>query len=84
MTKIEQLKIQKQILEIVQNETVWNIYLHIDCCRCGLGCKKEYIGFYTSQIAPFIYKKLGYRVSKNMIKHALAPLKKDNYFLKTS
>jgi hypothetical protein len=84
MTKIEQLKLQKRILEIVQNETVWNLYCHIECCQCGLGCEKEYIGFYVSQIAPFIYKKLGYKISKDIIKHALAPIKKDNYFLKTT
>jgi hypothetical protein len=84
MTKIEQLKLQKRILEIVQNETVWDLYCHIECCRCGLGCEKEYIGFYVSQIAPFIYKKLGYKISKDIIKHALAPIKKDNYFLKTT
>ena len=84
MTKENQLKLQKQILEIVQNETVWNLYCHIDCCRCGLGCDNEYIGFYASQIAPFLYKKLGYKVSIDTIKHALAPIKTNGYFLKTS
>ena len=83
MTRMEQLKIQQQILEIVQSETVWNLYCHIECCRCGLGCDNEYIGFYASQIAPFIYKKLGYRVRLDIIKHALAPIKIKNYFLKT-
>lgn len=84
MTRLAQIKLQKQILEIIQNETVFNLFLHIDCCCCGLGCDKSYIGFYASQVAPYIYKKLGYRVRLDTIKHALAPLKKDNYFFKSS
>lgn len=81
MTRLAQIKLQEQILEIVQNETVFNLSLHIDCCCCD---DKSYIGFYASQIAPYIYKKLGYKVRLDTIKHALAPLKKDNYFLKSS
>lgn len=84
MTRMEQVKLQKQILEIVQNETVLNLFFCIECCCCGLGGEKEYIGFYPSQIAPYISKKLGYKVRLDVIKHALATLKKDNYFLKTS
>ena len=84
MTRMEQVKLQKQILEIVQNETIHNLFFCIECCCCGLGGEKEYIGFYPSQIAPYIYKKLGYKVSIDTIKYALVPLKKDNYFLKIS
>ena len=84
MTRLSQIKLQKQILEIVQNETVSNLHFRIDCCCCELGGDNEYIGFYLSQIAPYIYKKLGYRVRLDTIKHALAPLKKDNYFFKSS
>lgn len=88
MTKLKQLQLQQQIFEIVQNETLENLFGKIDMCNCSITIKdgKIYgtIGFTASQIAPYLRKKMGYWVRKEIIKHALRPLKQGELFYKTS
>ena len=88
MTCVKRANLQKQILEIVQNESLANLFYQVDfsCCSVAFenGEVSGTIGFSISQISLYLYKKMGYWVRKDIIRHALNPLKRGNLFYKTS
>ena len=77
MTRENREKLQREILQIVSSAEPWHLYLHYDFCG-GFGDKIEYVYFSAKGISPYVAKKLGFAVRKDIIKHALKPLAKDN------
>ncbi len=77
MTRENREKLQQKILEIVSSANPWYLLLHYDFCG-GFNEKIEYVYFSAKGISPYITKKLGFAVRKDIIKHALKPLTKDN------
>lgn len=73
MTRENREVLQQLILEIVSTADPWYLYLHYDFCG-GFNDKKEYVWVSAKGISPYIAKRLGYAVRKDIIKHALAPL----------
>lgn len=88
MTCLKRANLQKQILEIVQNELFVNFFRQVNWSCCSVtfenGKVEGTVGFSISQISPYLYKKMGYWVRKDIIRHALNPLKQGNLFYKTS
>lgn len=84
MTRENRNELHRQILEIVQNEDILNLFYHIECMGCGFTRTGYIIEFTARQIAPYIAKKLGYFVRIEEIKHALKTIKEDEYFCKRS
>lgn len=84
MTRENKNKLHRQILEMVQNENILNLFNQIECIGCGFTRNGYIIEFTAHQIAPYIAKKLGYFVRIEEIKHALKTIKEDEYFCKKS
>jgi hypothetical protein len=83
MNRYDEKLLHARILEIVNNTTPWDLYLHMGNIRsCHFNAEYEYISFYHRQVVPYVRKKIGFNVSATDVKLALAPLKKENYFEK--
>ena len=82
MSKYTKKLLYERILEIVTNTSPWKLYIHMEHVRSGaFSADQEQITFYHRQIVPYVRKKIGFNVSAKDVKIALAPLKKENYFL---
>jgi hypothetical protein len=81
MTRENREILQQLILEIVSQADPWYLLLHYDFCG-GFNEQKQYVWFSAKGIAPYVAKKLGYAVRKDIIKHSLKPLGEgDGWFL---
>ena len=80
MTRENRNYLHQQILEMVQYENILKLGEQIEYMCCGFTRTGYIIEFTARQIAPYIAKKLGYYVRIEEIKHALKPIKEDDYF----
>jgi hypothetical protein len=80
MTRENKYYLHQQILSMVQYENPLKLFSQIECMCCGFTRTGYIIEFTARQIAPYITKKLGYYVRIEEIKHALKPIKEDDYF----
>lgn len=85
MTRQDRDKLEALILQIVSTADPWQLYLHCDSCGgAGFNDKRQFVWVSANNVSPYIAKKLGYTVRKDVIKHALAPLTRergDSWFL---
>lgn len=85
MTRQDRNILEALILKIVSTADPWQLYLYCNCCGgAGFDDKRQFVWVSANGVSPYIAKKLGYAVRKDIIKHALAPLageRGDNWFL---
>ena len=82
MTRLTREQEQKQILQLILSERFDYFFFEYnhECCCASMSENNVAIGFRLSALLPYIYRRLGYRPRRDRIKHALAPLKKNDYY----
>lgn len=80
MTREDREILQKLVLEIVTQANPWELHMRYDFCG-SFSENIQSVQFSAKGISNYITKKLGYTIRKDIIKHALMPIKiRDNYF----
>jgi hypothetical protein len=86
MRRIDKVKLHNRILSIATNLPFEDLMCKMDLKVCNYHSEETGWGyvFTANNISPSIYRRLGYRIRKEEVKHALKPIKieKGLYFVK--
>lgn len=86
MRRVDKAKFHNRILFIVKNLPFEDLLYREDSKVCNYHSEETGWGyvFTANNISPSIYRRLGYRIRKEEVKHALKPIKveKGLYFIK--